>query len=223
MKKVTIKNLIDFKRKSEKSKLTFKNNLKKEKNAALEGGGDYWISCVSAICNAFKKSDKEILNQKITEIKEKLLITTAKITKTQFQRNIDILENFADFDLEHLKPKVKIEMIPQPKEKSIIQINGLPIEARPSFVFTFSENGSDEVGAVWFVAKLGGYDNSELGMFTDITYRYLDNRFSKKHYINTSFCIAVDVYTGKEVKYSEIENGTIPGLLDDTISQLNNL
>lgn len=223
MKKITIKNLIDFRKKSDRSKVTFLNSLKTEKSVSAEGGGDYWVSCVSAICNAFKRNDKRLLNEKVLEINEKLPHAAANITKTQYQRNIDILESFEDFDLDHVKPSSKIQILKKPKEKSIIEIDGLSIEAKPSHVFSFSENGSDEIGSIWFVAKLNGYDTNELGMFTDILYRYLDKHFSDKYFINKSFCIAVDVVSGREVRYTSLEDGSVPMLLEETIAQINKL
>lgn len=223
MKKITVKNLIDFRRKSERSKLTFLNKLKQDKVTVPESGGDYWVSCVSAICNAFKKDDQSLLGQKVNEIKEKLPHAKANITKTQFLRNIEILENFEDFDLNHLKPNSKIKIIKQSKDQSILQIGNLPIEAKPSFVFSFSENGSEEVGAVWFVAKLNGYDINELGMFADIIYRYLNTHHSNDYFVNPSFCIAIDVFTGKEVKYIDFEKGVVPAILEDTVTQFNSL
>ena len=44
MKKLSIKNIIDFSRKSSKSKKTLINNLKVIKKPSLGGGGNYWIS-----------------------------------------------------------------------------------------------------------------------------------------------------------------------------------
>jgi len=223
MKKITIKNLIDFRRKSDRSKVTFLNNLKAEKSLQAEGGGDYWVSCVSAISNSFKENDKSLLNKKVDEIHEKLAHATANITKTQYQRNIIILESFEDFDLDNVKPTSDIQILKQPKEKSIIQIDGLSIESKPSHVYSFSENGSDEIAAIWFVAKLDGYDTNELGMFADIIFRYLDRHYSSKYYVNKSFCISVDVFTGRKVRYADLENGSVPMLLDNTIAQINKL
>ncbi|WPR76018.1 hypothetical protein [Algoriphagus sp. NG3] len=189
----------------------------------MEGGGDYWVSCVSAISNAFKRNDKSLLNEKVLDIYEKLPHATANITKTQYQRNIDVLESFEDFDLDNVKPSSKIQILRKLKEQSIIEIDGLSIEVKPTHVFSFSEKGSDEIGAIWFVAKLNGYDINELGMFTDILYRYLDKYFSDKYYINKSFCIAVDVVSGREVRYTSLEDGSVRMLLEETITQINKL
>ena len=50
-----------------------------------------------------------------------------------------------------------MEFYKKPDLISIIDINGLPIQAKPQHVFSFSNNENEEVGAVWFVAKLDGY------------------------------------------------------------------
>ena len=224
MKKVTIKNLIDFRAKTDQSKITFLKNLRKEKmKAPTDDAGDYWISCVSAISNVFRNNDRTLLGKKVAEIQDKLKVTTRKQTKDQYQRNIDILTSFEDFDLQTIRPAAEINVKKQPKTKALLDINGLPIEAKPSHVFSFSENGSEEVGAVWFVAKKGGFHLYDLGMFADMIYRYLDTCYSKEYFVNTSFCIAVDVFSGKVVRYKDIENGTIPSLIDTTIEQMNNL
>lgn len=222
MKKVTIKNLIDFRLKSDRAKKTFLNNLKLEKPASSDGG-DYWISCVSAISNSFKYNDDTLLGKKVEEIKGKMIGAVTKNTKTQYQRNIDILINFEDFELHNIRPTVKIQILKQPKDKSLIDIGGLPIESKPSHVFSFSESGSEEIGAVWFVAKLEGYSHSEIGMFADMIFRYLDKHYSKNYFVNTTFCIAVDVFSGKVVRFTDIENGTVPSLIEATIDQINKL
>ncbi len=77
--------------------------------------------------------------------------------------------------------------------------------------------------AIWFVAKLNGYDTTELDMFTDIIYRYLNKYFSDKYYINKSFCVEVDVVSGRKVTYSSLEDESVPMLLEETISEINRL
>jgi hypothetical protein len=221
MEKLTVKNLIDFRRKSDRTKLSFINNLKREK--AVEdssGGGDYWISCLSAISNTFRDQNTDLLDKKIEYLKEKIKYTEDKRIKDQFQRNIDILINFEDFDFQHLKPSNDLTYHIQSKIKSILDIKGFPIEAKPNHVFSFSENNREVIGSIWFIAKLNGYTKSELGMFSDILYRYLDKHYSNDFYVNPSFCIAVDVFNGQEVNYAEIQNGNIPSLIDSTIDEI---
>jgi hypothetical protein len=173
MEKVTVKNLIEFRGKSERTKITFVNNLKKEKKKLDDSsGGDYWISCLSAIRNVFRFDNTDLLEEKINLLLDKIKITEIKRIKDQFKRNINILNSFKEYDFQHLKPNSEIEILKQPKTISLLDISGIPIEAKPCHIYTFSENNSEEIGGVWFIAKLGGFKKSELGMFVDIMYRY---------------------------------------------------
>ena len=221
MKKVTVKNLIEFRGKNERTRITFVNNLKKEKKKSEDGsGGDYWISCLSAVRNSFKYDNENLLDDKISELADKIRVTEIKRINDQFKRNIDILNNFKEYEIEHLKPNVDLTFLKQPKIKSLLDIKGFPIEAKPCHIYTFSENNSEEIGGIWFIAKLRGFKKSELGMFTDILYRYMDKHYSKDFYVNPDYCIAVDLFNGHEVKYSEIQNGNIPILVDSTLDEL---
>ena len=220
MEKVTIKNLIDFRRKNEMTRITFVQNLKKEKKSDDSSGGDYWISCLSAITNAFRYGNTDLLEEKIDLLRDKIIYSQIQRIKNQFQRNIDILSTFQDFDFQHLKPNSDLTFIKQSKIKSIIDIKSFPVESNPSHIFSFSKNDSEEVGGIWFVAKLNGFRKTELGMFADIMYRYLEIHYSKDFYVNPSYCIAVDLFNGQEVNYSEIQNGDIPILIDSTIEDI---
>ncbi|MCD8418856.1 hypothetical protein J2Q11_14080 [Tenacibaculum finnmarkense genomovar finnmarkense] len=220
MEKITIKNLIDFRRKNERTRITFVNNLKKEKVPQESSGGDYWISCLSAIANAYKYENKDLLEEKIELLREKVNFAKDKRIKDQFQRNIDVLLNFQDFDLQYIRPSSELTFLKQPKLKSIIDIGGLNIQSKPSHIFSFSENNSEEIGGVWFVAKLNGFKKAELGMFADIIYRYLKKHYSEDFYVNSKYCIAIDLFNGQEVNYSEIENNEIPTLIDSTIEEI---
>lgn len=224
MKKVTVNNLIEFRRKNERTRITFANNLKKEKERTEDSsGGDYWISGLSAVRNSFKYNNKELLDDKILELVDKIKVTEINRIKNQFQRNIDILNNFKDYDFKHLKPESDATFLKQPKFKSILDIKGLPVEAKPCHIYKYSQNNSEEIGGIWFIAKLNGYKKSELGMFVDILYRYLDKHYSKDFHINPNYCIAVDLFNGQEVNYSEIENGEIPILIELALDDLNKL
>jgi hypothetical protein len=99
-------------------------------------------------------------------------------------------------------------------------VSGIPVESKPSHVFSFSENKSEEVGAVWFVCKLDGFDRNELGIFSDMIYRYLSKNYSDKYFVNPSFCITVDIYSGKEVRYTDNQNGNVSGLLEKIIDEI---
>jgi len=225
MEKIRIKELVQFRRKSERSKITLVNNLKLNKTSEIDSssGGDYWISCLSAIANSFKYNTIEFLGEKIDLLIEKIRTTEDKRIKNEFQRNVDVLYSFGDFDFQEIKPNAELTFLKKPTDKSILDINGLPIQAKPDHVFTFSINNSEEIGAVWFIAQLDGFDKGELGMFVDILYRYLDKHFSKDFYVNTSYCIAVDVNKAQRISYKDIEEGRIPILLDQTVNDIKKL
>lgn len=218
MKKITVKNLIEFRYKNDRTRLTFVSNLKKQKiSSEGDSGGDYWISCLR---NVFKFEDEDLLDEKVDFLQSKIEQTEIKRIKDQFQRNIDVLMNFKEYDFQYLKPDTEITLMKQRKSDTIFDVNGLLIEAKPCHVFSFSKNGSSEIGAVWFIAKLNGLTKAELGMFADITYRYLNKYYSKDFYVNPDYCIAVDLFQGQEVNYSSIKNGEIPILIDSTIDDL---
>lgn len=160
------------------------------------------------------------MEEKIDILIDKIKVSETKRIKDQFQRNIDIINNFKDYDLQHLRPNTDLIFLKQPKNQTILDINGLGIEAKPCHIFSFSENNSEEIGGVWFVAQLKGFNKSELGMFADILYRYLYKHYSKDFYVNPAYCIAVDLYNGQEVNFTEIQNGKIPILIDSTIEDL---
>ena len=88
MEKITIKNLIDFRRKNEKTRITFVKNLKKEKAPQESSGGDYWISCLSAIANGYKYENKDLLEEKIEFLREKVNFATDKRIKDQFKETL---------------------------------------------------------------------------------------------------------------------------------------
>lgn len=223
MKKITIKNLIDFRRKkSESTKRTFVNNLKKEKKKK-EGdsdGGNWWVTSTSAISNVFRYDDERFINDKIDELNEKYNKAQHRTTKIQFKQNIDILLGFEDFEYNNIRPEVELTFLHKPNEKSLLDIEGFPIQAWPHHVFTFSENGSDEIGSVWFVAVKEGFTNTELGMYVDIIYRYLKKHYAEDYFVNPKYCVAVDVMSGKTVDYTAIENGDIPILIEKTIDEI---
>lgn len=224
MKKITVKNLIDFRRKSDKAKLSFLNSLRKEKvESGEESGGDYWVSCNSAIVKTFRTGRMDLLQSKIEEVQEMIQTTRFDNTKKRFQRNIDILLGFQEFDWDAIKPKADLEFLKQTKANTILAIGGLAIEAKPSHVFSFSDGKSEETGAVWFVTKLDGYDRNELGMFAEVIFRYLDKHYSGNYFVNKNYCIAIDGFTGRVVRYSEVENRGVASLLDATIGQMGKL
>jgi hypothetical protein len=224
MKKIPIKRIIEFRRKSDKAKKNFATNLSKDREKSNgDGGGDYWISCLSAISNSFKFNDLKLVSNKKDELEGKYEKTENKRTKTMYGRNIDILYNYEDFDLKKWKPIKDVSNVKKNKEDLILNIKGLQIQADPHHVFTFKKKDKEEIGAIWFIAKLGGYRKEELGMFTDILYRYLNTHFSREYGLNPKYCIAVDVFNNFDLSYSQLENGEAPLVLNSTLDEIKKL
>jgi len=221
MKKISVKNLIDFRRKNNDStKLTFVNNLRVEKpKSEGSSGGDYWITSLSAISNAYKHEDTDFLDQKIEELIDKIEVTQHKIVKDQFQRNIDILNAVKEINLKDYKPDSKLNYLKQPNNISLLQIHGLPIESKPRFIFTFNRQNDKEIGGIWFVAKLKGYKPYELGMFAEMIFKYLEKNHSDDYFVNTNYCIALDVTDCKSINYQEVVDGKVPSLIESTIDE----
>src|SRR5690606_39323086 len=124
MNKITITNLVDFSRKTPVGRQTLVNNLKTPKVKATdeESGGDYWISALSCISRAFVDNRSNPIGDKIDELIDKIEVHEAKITKDMYQRNINILQNFEEFDFETLKPQTELTYHKKPKDKSIVAI-----------------------------------------------------------------------------------------------------
>ena len=224
MEKISLSKLIDFRRKTDKTKLSFINNINKAEISESDGGGgDYWVSCVSAINYIFKTDDTSFIEKKIDYLYAKIDQTEKKGTKDRFQKNIDILHVFEEFDYKHLKPSEELSFHKNSNSKSLININGVIIEIRPTHIFSYNNLDFKEIGAVWFIAKKNGFKQSELGMFCDIIYRYLVANYSNEYKINPSNCIAVDLFNGYDVNYSQIVSNEFPHLLDNTINDLKKL
>ena len=223
MKELTIKDIIKFRSKSERSKKNFAADLKRSKEkVATAGGGDYWISCTSAINNSFKANDLQFITNKIDELKKKSK-ETHQTTRIMYKRNIDILYKYENFDLKKWRPANKIKLLNKHKEDSVLTIKGFQIKIAPHHVFTFQRNSTEETGAIWFVAKLDGFRKEELGMFSDILYTYLKIHFSKEHNLNPKYCIAVDIFNNHEINYAQIEKREVAAILNPTLDELKKL
>ena len=135
IKNLTVKQIIEFRRKTLKNREVFIKKLNKEK-VSNESGGDYWISSTSAISRAFKSNNNEEIVRKINDLLTEIERTSYRKTKIMYQRNVEILHNYEDFDLNSLKPSNKIEFQKRPKILEIIEILKLPVRITPSHVYT---------------------------------------------------------------------------------------
>lgn len=228
MQKITIKELVTFRRKSSdrtKKNYAYKLKYRKEKvktETKNEGGGDYWITSTSCIYNVFKNDKKEYYDSKIEELQTKYEKTDDIRIKSMYERNINILNSFKDFDFDELRPTeiTKIEKVHT--DSKIITKNAIPLYVNPSMLFCHERNGKKEIGALWLVPQLEGFKKSELGMFCEILYQFLSNNYSANYQISDDFCIVIDTFNTQTVTYSELLNGKIPFLIDETINQIKN-
>jgi hypothetical protein len=224
MEKLSIKKIVDFRGKSDKAKKSFVKALKEGKRKEdSESGGDYWVSCLSAISNSYKADDATPIGEKKDELEDKYRKTAYLRTKTMYRRNIDVLSKYEGFDFRKWRPAGDINFLKKHKADSVLTIKGFTVLATPHHVFTFKLKEREEVGAIWFIAKLDGFKKSELGMFCDLLYRYLKTHFSKKYVLNSKYCIAVDVFKNREVKYSQLARGEIQVVFDSTLDELKKL
>lgn len=220
MKKISVKNLIAFRRKTDKSKKTFLKSLTKVKIIDSASGGNYWVRSISALSNAFKTNDNQYIKDKINDISDDYSSTTRKQTKDMYQRNLDILYNYKDFDFSTWYPNKTFQVIDKVNKNSIIEINKVPVQISPNQVFTFSKNKIDYVGTIWFVAKLDGYSKVEFGIFTEALFYYLKNNFSKKYEVSPENCLVVDVLNLDEVNYQMVLDDKIPAMLRETLKSI---
>lgn len=222
MEKIPIAKIVEFRRKkTDSSKATLINNLKKPKEKkSSSDGGNYWTTSISSIRKYFKTEDSNIILEKISDLLGRYDLTAAKISKTMYQLNVEILHNFENFSFNDFKPKLDIEFITQPNDKSIINVNNVQIQVRPQNVYTYKEQNVNKIGGIWFVAKKGGYEHSEIGIFTEALYKYLNINFSKKFEIDPKYCIAIDVVSLKEVRQSQINNKEINSLLSVSLESM---
>lgn len=221
MKKLTIKKIVEFRSKQDKGKKNFATDLNIDKaKAGTESGGDYWITSLSAISNSFKADNLQSINDKRNELEEKLRETEVLNTKKMYRRNINILSTYKEVNLQKWKPGKGIEFLKKRNEDALVNIKGLHVQISPHHVYVFNKNGIKEIGAIWFIAKLNGFRKDELGMFTDILYRYLKLHFSEESVINRKYCIAVDVINNFELNYLQLEKAEVPFILNSTLDEI---
>lgn len=223
MKKLSVKEIIEFRNKSARRRKSFIDSLKSDTSKLILEGGDYWVTCISAISNSYKLNDTRPIVAKRVELEEKFEHSRYSRTKIMYKRNIDILRTYETVNLANWRPLGELRLIKKSKYNSVILIEGLQIQATPNHVFSFKDDDTDKIGAIWFIAKLNGLKVSELGMFADILYRYLKLNFSSDYVIDMEYCIAVDVWSGLDVRFSQLSNGKIPALLNSTIGEIRKL
>lgn len=224
MKPISIKELVDFKRKSERSKKTFITNLKKDDgNSGPESEMDYWSSGVSAISNSFKGNTLQPLFDRKGELIRKYESALYKSSKIMYIRNIEIIDTYSEMNSKQWKPDKNVAFEAVSKSNFVMNVEGIDIKMRPSVIFTFSLGGINQVGGVWFVSQKEGFEKNELCMFCDVLFRYLKINYSEKYEINNSYCTAVDVLKGYYINYHELMKDTVGSSLKSTIYEMKSL
>lgn len=224
MRKLSVKNIVEFRRKSERSKRHFANDLKVEKKKEKsDDGGDYWVSCMSAINHSFRIDDPQPIIDRKDELKEKYDIVDDLRVKARHKRNKEILDHYERFDFKKWKPSRKIDVLKKQKHGFSLSIKGLEVQVNPQTIFSFEKDGKKEVGAIWFVARTKGLKREDVGMFADVLYRCVKAYYPKVGPVSSRYCIAVDVIDKVEVNYSQIEKGTVSPILNATLDEIKKL
>ncbi len=225
MKKISVNNIIIFRQKPEKKQQTFLDSLKRKsliQETTEGGGGNYWVRSLSAMSNAFRDISNEPIKDKISEIVDLFTPKLTKQTKDMYQRNLDILHNYEDFDFSRWLPG-NTNIVSKVNKKSIIYLNTVPVQITPSQIYTFDKDDKKCVGAIWFVARLEGYKEEELGMFAEALFIYLSNNFEEEYFVSQENCLVVHVLDKKEVTYKMIANEEIPSIFDSTLKAIKRL
>lgn len=221
IEKITVKKLIEFGRLSERRHATFIRNLQKPSEPkSTEGGGDYWAISIGALITAYKTNDNKVIKERIEDTLDKMHSVELERTKSMYQRNIDILINYEEFDFTDWRPSMQLTFHPKPKSKSIIYFNGMPIQIRPGLVFSYDNHGKKKIGGIWFIIWQEGLKRSDLGVFAESLYRYLKFHYIDEYEINFKACLAVDAANMEIVSFNQILEGEVPSLLDNTIEKI---
>ncbi|WP_295129099.1 hypothetical protein [uncultured Chitinophaga sp.] len=224
MRKLSVKKLVDFRRKSARGKKTFVENIKSTKiETPTEGGGDYWISSISAIANSFKEDDLRFIDSKIEDLYGRIGDTSRSITKNMYRKNVTILEQYKKIDQKTLRPGVKLSFLKQTGIDSVLAVKGIEVQVKPTHVYTFKTKTEQNAGAVWFLAKIGGYRIEEVGMFCEMLHRFLIHNYSKSYKIDARYCIVVEALTGNWVSYANLIDGSVPRVLNSTLSEISKM
>ena len=137
-----------------------------------------------------------------------------------YQKNLDILYNYEDFDFSTWYPNKTFKILEKTNKKSIIEIDEIPVQVLPNQVFSFTKNKIKYVGAIWFIAKLDGYSKAEFGIFSETIFYYLSDNFSEEYEVSPENCLIVDVLNFEEISYQMVLENKIPPLLRETLKSI---
>jgi hypothetical protein len=230
MERIKVNEIVDFRRKiTDKSRKNFANKLKtrvpkiKAESDEEEEPRDYWVFSTSCIYQAYKNASDKFYDPKIEELELKMSKPDLKSTVLlMYQRNRDILINFKEFELNSLRP-IEIQRQGVQTEFRTITLTDFPLFVRPTIVFSHQRNGKNEIGALWLAPQVEGFKKSELGIFCEVLHRFLLKNYSNDYQISPDYCIAIDTFNAQSITYSDLLNGDIPFLLDETLHQMKNV
>lgn len=223
MRDIRVKDLIIFRNLSEKRRGTFYVNLQKEKVIKEKDdstGGDYWVRSISALNNSFRNNDNNFVSEKIFDILSDYRPSMDKGTRLKYDRNIQILHNYEDFDFRSITPSENIEIKNKIGKRGVIELNRLNIKVETHNIYTFEDGDESCMGSVFFAAKIKGYKTVELGIFTEAIYNYLTLNHSDKYSIHPKYITVIDVMTQNIVDYQMILDGKLPALLLPSIEEI---
>ena len=230
MERIKVNELVDFRR---KDNIKFKRNFamklktrvakqKVESDDDVEPR-DYWVFSTSCIYQAFKNGDDEFYDPKIDELQVKMLKPDIKSSVfLMYKRNRDILISFKEFELNNHRPK-ELKRHGVQTEFKTMTISDYPLYVRPTMVFTYQKNGKNEIGGLWLVPQVNGFKKSELGIFCEVLYRFLIKNYANDYQISHDYCIAIDTVNAQSITYTDLLDGTVPFLLDETLNQIKNI
>jgi len=218
--KIALKKLVEFGRLSEKRQANFANQLKVPKvTSPTEGGGDYWKRSTSGLSNAFKDNDSTRIAEKIEAVVSVYQSCNNELTKKMYERNLDILHNYVNFDFANLRPVGEVKFLTKSKEP--LTIDNVPLQILPHHVFIFGKDEHVKVGAIWFVAWLERFSKEDLGIYAEAQFNYLSNVYAKQYVVDPRYCMTVDILTMETVSYDEILQGEIKSRLQSSVDSLN--
>lgn len=216
MKDIRIKDLVTFKRLTDRRKSTFLINLQKEKIVKENdesSGGDYWVRSISALNNAFRENDNSFISDKISDIINDYSPKLNKGTRDKYDRNLQILYNYEDFDFRSLTPTEEIEILSKARKSGVIEIAALSLKVETHHIYTFTVDDKEYLGALLFAAQKDGYQPSELGVFTEAIFNFLIANYSPKYIVHPSFIKVVGVMTREIVDYQMVLDGELSSII----------
>ena len=216
MKDIRVKDLVTFKRLTERRKSTFLINLQKEKIVKENdesSGGDYWVRSISALNNAFRENDNRFISDKITDIINDYSPKLNKGTRDKYDRNLQILYNYEDFDFRSITPTEEIKILSKARKSGVIEIAALSLKVEIHHIYTFTVDDKEYLGALLFAAQKDGYQQSELGVFAEAIFNFLTANYSSKYIIHPSFIKVVGVMTRVIVDYQMVLDDLLPSII----------